>query len=413
MKRIIVVLVVLLTVGGTSDIYSQSWLKKLGKTAENAAKRAVENTVERKVEQKTERTVEKAFDGELGKDSKIMQEKEKKANSTTEQHPLPGSSTAVQMSPKQESIEISFGKIMSPQDIIDNAPALPSAEEWVKNMGHTESFKNTINALKNELAKVVNISVSNIGVSDLEAMKAQQMRDMESAQQSMEQAAKGMEMMGMLMKKLNLTEDDMEKLSKMSDEESEAFIKKRMQESGLQPNDIAAMASSVGLDSQPKSNPDNVDVNAIVASQEATQTFMEKMRQYDSKANDWETDAKNRLQIQYDKYQASRPKNIYGLDDLMTRSVTQEQYDAQQRLLIQLENDLYAESYRIWSELILNCQGELKILMQYAVAADQAKAKMQDLSGDSPFGTFNRIGNNAISVAQQYLRITESEPKLN
>lgn len=46
--------------------------------------------------------------------------------------------------------------------------------------------------------------------------------------QRMDQAAKGMEMMGILMQKLNLTEADIKKISKMDDKESEEFIMKKM-----------------------------------------------------------------------------------------------------------------------------------------------------------------------------------------
>ncbi len=65
MKRFIMMLLALALVGGTTEVYSQSWLKKLGKKATEAAK----NAVERNVENKVERTVDKAFDGDLIKES--------------------------------------------------------------------------------------------------------------------------------------------------------------------------------------------------------------------------------------------------------------------------------------------------------------------------------------------------------
>jgi len=50
-------MLVLASIGGTTEAYSQSFLKRLGKTVENAAK----NAVERNAERATERAVDKAF----------------------------------------------------------------------------------------------------------------------------------------------------------------------------------------------------------------------------------------------------------------------------------------------------------------------------------------------------------------
>lgn len=59
MKRLILMLIVAFACAGTAD--AQGWLKKLGKVAEDAAKR----TVERKVEQKTEQAVDDAVEGKM------------------------------------------------------------------------------------------------------------------------------------------------------------------------------------------------------------------------------------------------------------------------------------------------------------------------------------------------------------
>ena len=186
---------------------------------------------------------------------------------------------------------------------------------------------------------------------------------------------------------------------------------KKMQESGLNPNDIASMASSVGLDMQPPANTPQVDVNAIQASQQADMAYMEQTKLYEKKAAEWEDDAKRRIKVEEERYQAARPKQIYGLDDVMTRSVTKEQYDAQQQYLRELEIGLLTAMYRIWTELIHNCQGALKTLMQYAVTADNAKANMPSTTSNAAFDTLNKSSNNAAAVADLYLRITESEPR--
>ena len=46
MKKLILMLIVAFACAGTAD--AQGWLKKLGKVAEDAAKRTVENNVDRK-----------------------------------------------------------------------------------------------------------------------------------------------------------------------------------------------------------------------------------------------------------------------------------------------------------------------------------------------------------------------------
>lgn len=138
--------------------------------------------------------------------------------------------------------------------------------------------------------------------------------------------------------------------------------------------------------------------------------YMEHMMLYEKKAAEWEDDANRRILIEYDKYMAARPKQIYGLDDVMTKSITKEQYDAQQQYLIQLEIEYNTAAYRIWTEVIHNCQGELKYLMQFATTSDAAKAKMPSVTGNAAFDALNKSGNNAAAVADLYLRITESEP---
>lgn len=58
MKRILIAMLLLLTVGGTTEVYAQSWLENLGK---KAAKRA-EERAKSKVEEKVNKTVDKAVD---------------------------------------------------------------------------------------------------------------------------------------------------------------------------------------------------------------------------------------------------------------------------------------------------------------------------------------------------------------
>ena len=66
MKKLVMMLMVLVAVGGTTEVSAQGWLKKLGKKVENAAK----NAVERNAERKTEKAVDDLFDGKVGKGNK-------------------------------------------------------------------------------------------------------------------------------------------------------------------------------------------------------------------------------------------------------------------------------------------------------------------------------------------------------
>ena len=66
MKRLVMMVLVLVAVGGTTEVNAQSFLKKLGKKVVNAAK----NAVERNAERKTEDAVDKVFEGDFGKGKK-------------------------------------------------------------------------------------------------------------------------------------------------------------------------------------------------------------------------------------------------------------------------------------------------------------------------------------------------------
>ena len=302
---------------------------------------------------------------------------------------------------------------MTPEAIIANAPALPTAEEWGARGEHSDAFKAKMKDLNAKLSKVISTPAKNITAQDFEQLQAQERKRYEEHPKRMEQAAKGLEMMGMLMQKLNLTEADMKKMSKMSDKEGEAFIMKKMQEAGLNPNDIAAMANEVGLDTQAPANTPQIDVNAIQASQEADMAYMEQQRLYDKKAGEWEDDAKRRIKAENERYEKSLPETRYGLDDVVQGAITREQYDSQQRQLQNMLNDHRTAIYRIWTEVIHNCQGALKNLMQYAVAADKAKEKMPSMTGNAAFDQLQQASGKAVAVAGMYLDITESEPKFS
>ncbi len=85
MKRVITLLVLFLFIGGMTEVYSQSWLERLGRRAEEAAKRAVEKNVEEAVD----RTVDGAFDkGEeaVKNGTKKKSKKSKKSREVEEEY---------------------------------------------------------------------------------------------------------------------------------------------------------------------------------------------------------------------------------------------------------------------------------------------------------------------------------------
>ena len=56
------ILILLFAIGNFADANAQSWLKQLGKRAEDAAKRSVERNVEEKVDKAVDKTMDNAFD---------------------------------------------------------------------------------------------------------------------------------------------------------------------------------------------------------------------------------------------------------------------------------------------------------------------------------------------------------------
>ena len=82
MKRLIMMVLILVAVGGTTEVSAQSWLKKLGKKVENAAK----NAVERNAERKTEEAVDKVFNGEIGKGKKDKNNQQQQQQQAAQQY---------------------------------------------------------------------------------------------------------------------------------------------------------------------------------------------------------------------------------------------------------------------------------------------------------------------------------------
>ena len=115
MKRLIMMVLILVAVGGTTDANAQNWLKKLGKTAEKAAKNAVERSVERNVERKTEKAVDKVFNPEFEKNN--QQQQQQQQQQAAQQHNNQVQQTAnvnpdgtAAALPAEEPIEMTYAK---------------------------------------------------------------------------------------------------------------------------------------------------------------------------------------------------------------------------------------------------------------------------------------------------------------
>lgn len=112
MKRLIMMVLILVAVGGTTDANAQNWLKKLGKTAEKAAKNAVERSVERNVERKTEKAVDKVFNPEFEKNNQQQQQQQaaQQHNNQVQQTANVNPDGTAAALPAEEPIEMTYAK---------------------------------------------------------------------------------------------------------------------------------------------------------------------------------------------------------------------------------------------------------------------------------------------------------------
>lgn len=106
MKRLVMMVLVLVAVGGTTEVNAQSFLKKLGKKVENAAK----NAIERNAERKTEETVDKVFEGDFGKGKKDKDKQNNNGNNNADAVYDNGNATAQTQPQKGQSLEMTYAK---------------------------------------------------------------------------------------------------------------------------------------------------------------------------------------------------------------------------------------------------------------------------------------------------------------
>lgn len=107
MKRLVMMVLVLVAVGGTTEVNAQSFLKKLSKKVENAAK----NAIERNAERKTEEAVDKFFEGDFEKGKKDKDKQNNNGNNNADAQGYDnGDATAQSRQQKGQSLEMTYVK---------------------------------------------------------------------------------------------------------------------------------------------------------------------------------------------------------------------------------------------------------------------------------------------------------------
>ena len=119
MKRVVIIALILAAISGTTAVNAQSWLRGLGRAAENAAKRAVERNVERATERaidrafsETENAVEDAVSGESSNKGKKNKNKNNDNNGNNNADAVydNGDATAQTQPQKGQSLEMTYAK---------------------------------------------------------------------------------------------------------------------------------------------------------------------------------------------------------------------------------------------------------------------------------------------------------------
>lgn len=143
MKRLVMMVLVLVAVGGTTEVNAQSFLKKLGKKVENAAK----NAIERNAERKTEEAVDKVFEGDFGKGKKNKDKNNNGNNNNADEVYDNGNGDATAQSGQQkgQSLEMTYAKSdfvpgdeIIFEDLVDNEQLGEFPSMWDLKKGSAE-----------------------------------------------------------------------------------------------------------------------------------------------------------------------------------------------------------------------------------------------------------------------------------
>jgi hypothetical protein len=353
---------------------------------------------------------------------------------------------------------------VTPQAVIGNAPSLPSPEQWAANGGHTEAFRTKIAELHDALAKIQFAAIPNISAEQMQAAKEQQERDLErQRRESQRDAERGMQeaaamgitqsdmqrMMTMsekemeafiqqkmaaspqtqAMKAMGFTDADMQKMQNMSEKQGEAYMKRRMAELGITEAEFRqrmAAAGAIVLSPEEEAarsrreRETEAQGRAMQRARETQQAYMDQMEVTSGKIVEAETNAINRIAA---LWQSSKPAidaalehlaELGGPEEIMRGTITAEQYNGRANRVREAYETYHAGAYRIWHEYILTAQGHLKFLMPYAQAVDDAQREQAQVmnSGNETMAQLQSMSNYAITLASNYLKITESEPNV-
>ena len=238
--------------------------------------------------------------------------------------------------------------------------------------------------------------------------------------QAMAQADKQMAAMA----SVGITEADMKKMEKMNDKQMEAYMKKRLAENGYTEADLERAIKGAGLKvmseaevkaEQKRQQQNQAEGDAMAYFHDTQQAYLDQMPITKKKMDEALQSALSKIKPITEKYkpiigEASTKASQW--EEVARETVTEEELKSWQRKADALMRDYRKEAYHIWLEYIGVAQGHLKFLMGYATAADDARAKMPSMTGNAATDQLQRMSNYALSVAQQYLSVTASEPLL-
>jgi hypothetical protein len=303
---------------------------------------------------------------------------------------------------------------ITPQAVIGNAPSLPTPQQWAANGGHTDAFKAKIAELDGKLSQIQAAMMPEVTQADLQQAKANQQRQQQQQTLDMQNAQKNIEQAQDFMAMLNLTEAEIKKLEKMSDKQAEAFIRKRMEEKGINP---AQFTTDYSEEEQRRDRQAEAQGKAMIKAQETLDAYMEQMKITGNKISEAEKSATNHIAALWESRKDAIQKAAADCnqpEEVMRGTISKAQLDSYCRRHQSLLNDYNAAAYQIWAtEYIGVAQGHLKFLLPYAQAADDAKKAQSTAvsTGNAAVDRLQGMSNCAISVAGQYLQITESEPR--
>ncbi len=353
---------------------------------------------------------------------------------------------------------------VTPQAVIDNAPLLPTPEQWAANKGHTEAFNAKIVELNGQLNEIQAAMVFTVTQADYEQYQTEQRRQQAQVENQMQKA-------GVAMAAMKLTEDDIKKLAKMSeneqeafmrermkllpqyqemqknmevlasmgiteadfrkmenmnDKQSEVFIKKRLTENGYTEADVKRRMEQAGVsmisdddweEQQRRDREAQKQGEAMIKVQESQEAWMEQSKttaQLMQRAGETLTAKSTAISDEYVPKIWRLSSEISSRFDQYIPQPEDLPLETIERLWEEANHEYCVKLYAVHAEFIRVCQDYLKALLPYAQAVDDAKKAQVDIagSGNAVINQLQGMGSAAIDVAMQYLSITATEPEV-